>query len=178
MANYRARALVFVDESKARGYFLVATVVAQNHRATVEKSLRRLVRPGQERIHFKSESASAKRKLLSSMRTLPVEVNIYVVRARSDKESRTLCLEALVADLARCRVSRLVLEKDESLEEADRRTIAAKLKASGGYFAYLHAGPKQHPSLWVSDAVAWCHQAGGDWIRLAAPLVAETTTLG
>jgi hypothetical protein len=32
-------------------------------------------------------------------------------------------------------------------------------------------------ALWVSDAVAWCHGAGGDWLRRIAPLVVSTTAL-
>lgn len=42
---------------------------------------------------------------------------------------------------------------------------------------YVHLKRHEEPLLWVSDAVAWCHQKGGPWIARAAPLVAEVRTL-
>jgi hypothetical protein len=169
---------VFVDESKTKGYFVAAAAVLPNDAGTADKALRKLVRPGQERIHFKSEDAGSKKKLLSQMLQLPVLVNLYIVKGRNDKEARTLCLNALVQDLVAARVSKLLIERDESLEQADRRTIATALRVVGYQLAYDHVGPKEHAVLWVSDAVAWCHQAGGDWVRRAAPLVGAVRHLG
>ena len=47
---------VYVDESKARAYILVATAVSAADRASVEKELRSLLKHGQRRLHFNSES--------------------------------------------------------------------------------------------------------------------------
>lgn len=114
------------------------------------------------------------------MSELDVAVQLYVVRGRSDKDARQMCLEALVADLADSGASRLTLERDDSLVTADRRIIRAKLveKRYLEKLSYQHASPTDHSILWVSDAVAWCHQAGGDWVTRASGIVRGVTTLG
>lgn len=41
---------------------------------------------------------------------------------------------------------------------------------------YEHLDSAAEPLLWISDAVAWCHGAGGDWrrrIRVAVARVIE-----
>lgn len=43
---------------------------------------------------------------------------------------------------------------------------------------YEHIHSSGEPALWVSDAVAWCHGAAGDWKRRVAPLVGNATDLG
>ncbi|WP_211879441.1 hypothetical protein [Pseudarthrobacter albicanus] len=92
-----------------------------------------------------------------------------------DKAARHLCLERLLDDLMAAGATRLVLESDESLEQADRRIIAKHLLAlgTGEGLQYMHCKPHEEPLLWVSDAVAWCYQKGGDGIRRAAPLVQD-----
>lgn len=100
MSTFKPRAHVFVDESKARGYFIAAAAVSSLDVKSVDQSLRQLTRRGQSRIHFRSESDSSRRALLDQMKSLDVEVQLYVVRGNSDKDARRLCLEALVADLS------------------------------------------------------------------------------
>jgi len=59
---------------------------------------------------------------------------------------------------------------DVSLLAADPRLISERLRRRGRAAAlrYEHAAPHEHPLLWVSDAIAWCLQAGGDWPRRIA----------
>jgi len=47
---------IFVDESKQRGYLLVASVVVPSDLDSVRRVLRGLVLPGQRRLHMKDES--------------------------------------------------------------------------------------------------------------------------
>ncbi|MFZ2963161.1 MAG: hypothetical protein WA006_00570 [Rhodoglobus sp.] len=161
MSIFEQRDHVFVDESKSRGYVLAAATVSPEDAAQTDKDLRGLTRPGQSRIHFKSESAPSRRSSLSRMSELDLRAQIYVVRGRPDREARALCLRTLVSDLANAKAARLIIEHDY-LEK----------------LGYEHAFPSQHAMLWVSDAVAWCHQAGGEWIKRAAPLVGEVIRLG
>ena len=180
MSIFQPRAHVFVDESKARDYFVAAATVTPERSSRLDRDLRKLTRRGQSRTHFSSEKDSSRRELLSRMAGLGVLVQLYVVRGRSDKESRQMCLEALVADLAEAGASRLTLERDDSLMLADRRIIRAAL-ISNDYLdglSYQHVAPADHSALWVSDAVAWCHQAGGEWIVRARPIVGAVTILG
>lgn len=70
-------------------------------------------------------------------------------------------------------VAELVIERDESTEQVDRRLIAELIRRRGAHLRYRHASPHEHPLLWVSDAVAWCTSHGGDWSRRARSLVGE-----
>ena len=179
MSIFEPRAHVFVDESKTKGYFIAAAAVAPENVTTIDKGLRKLTRRGQSRMHFKSESDSSRRELLARMAEMDVRVQLYVVRGHSDKVARIMCLQALVSDLARAGVTRLLIERDASIMAADRRIIRASLIDNDyvDQLQYQHVAPVDHSVLWVSDAVAWCHQAGGEWIKRAEPIVGEITKL-
>lgn len=122
---------VYVDESKARGYYIVATATAIGDVQASERALRDLLKPGQRRIHFKSESDSRRRQILSRICALEVRVSVWVVKERSDKEARPLSLGALAEEAARTGVAQLIIERDESLERADRRLIADVIRRAG-----------------------------------------------
>jgi len=170
--HFRVADRVFVDESKARGYYVVATAATPGSVQASEKALRGLLKPGQRRIHFKSENDSRRRQLLARMCELDVRVVVWAAGRRPDKEARPLCLTALVEESVRAGAGRLLIERDESLMRADRRIIADVLRRERATDPqYLHVAPHEHPLLWVSDAVAWCHANGGDWVRRTEPLV-------
>ncbi|WP_226531983.1 hypothetical protein [Microbacterium paraoxydans] len=174
---FRSADRVYVDESKARGYYVVATASAVRDVEASERALRSLLKPGQRRIHFKSESDSRRRQILSRMCTLGVRVSVWVVKQRSDKEARPLSLGALTEEAARVGVAQLIIERDESLERADRRLIAEAIRHGGSSeMQYRHVAPHEHPLLWVSDAVAWCYSNGGDWIRRVEAIVESRVT--
>lgn len=170
--TFRLADRVYVDESKARGYYVVATATASGDLRVSERALRDLLKPGQRRIHFKSESDSRRRQILSSMCALNVRVSVWIVKRRSDKEARPLSLGALVTKAVESGAALLILERDESLERADRRLIADVIRRAGSSeLQYQHVAPHEHPLLWVSDAVAWCYSNGGDWIRRVDTIV-------
>lgn len=174
---FRPADRVYVDESKARGYYVVATAAVVGDVQASERALRALLKPGQRRIHFKSESDSRRRLILSRMCALDVRVSVWIVKQRSDKEARPLSFSALIEEAARDGIDQLIIERDESVEQADRRLIAEILRREGSAgFRYQHAAPHEHPLLWVSDAVAWCYSSGGDWIRRAEAIVEARVT--
>ncbi|WP_082092080.1 hypothetical protein [Demequina pelophila] len=164
---------VYIDESKARGYILAAVAVAPVDRGEARRRLRRLLPKRQRRLHFKSESDPRRRALLSELAGLSVRATVWQVSGKPDRIARPLCLEAAAGAALDAGASELVLERDASLEAADRRTVGGVLRArrAPSGFAYRHASPYDEPLLWVSDAVAWCHQKGGDWSRRAGALV-------
>lgn len=169
---------VFVDESKSKGYYIAAAVAAPNDVKNLDSKLRALTLPGQNRIHFKAESDGRRRKLLSAFCAIGFTVAVYSVTGLKDSHARPLCLNALVDDLVAGAASQLILERDASVEKADRRTIQAALVRNDRYaLSYEHAAPSQHAMLWVSDAVAWCYQAGGDWRRRVEPLIIANRNL-
>lgn len=175
---YVPHAHLFVDESKAKGYYIAVAAVAPADVVGTDRAIRQLTRPGQRRIHFKSEKDSSRRQLLSQFGALGVKVVVYATKGLSDKDARARCLQALVADATAAEADRLILERDESIMAADRRILREALVDQGyGALQYLHATPTEHALLWVSDAVAWCYQARGDWIRRASPLVTHVRNL-
>lgn len=177
LVTFRAGDRVYVDESKARGYYVAATAAAVGDVRDCERALRELLLPGQRRLHFKSESGSRRRQILSRMCALEVRVGVWVVRQLPDREARPLSLGSLVGAAARAGVGQLVIERDASLESADRRLVADVLRRhEAKSLEYRHAAPHEHPLLWVSDAVAWCYSNGGDWIRRAEPIVESRVT--
>lgn len=178
MPLYAPHSRVFVDESKAKGCYVAATAVVPGEATAIIKAPRQLTRAGQERIHFKKESDSSRRKLLSQVCMLELSVAVYATKDLSDKEAREWCLIALATDAAEVEVDLLMLERDESLVKADKRILRETLvRLSCRTLRCDHAMPTAHPVLWVRDAVAWCYQAGGDWWRRAQPLVSEVRKL-
>jgi len=144
----------------------------------IRAALRALQRPGQRRIHFSKEQDSRRRRLLAAMAELDLTSRVYVSPA-SVKESRELCLTALIADIAPVGASLLVLESRESMNHLDVLVLDAALRKHGSQtLVYRHLSPFEEPLLWVSDAVAWAIGAGGDWRRRAEPMIDEVVRLG
>jgi len=138
-----------------------------------------LLKPGQRRIHFKSESDPRRRGLLSELGRLDLRTTVYQAKVGSDREGRRLCLTALVEDLLTDHANELFIERDDSIIASDRRLIRDHLarRSALDQLTYRHVAPGDYPLLWVSDAVAWCQQAGGDWLRRAEPLVTSVIRL-
>lgn len=176
---FQERDRVYVDESKARGYYLAAAAIQPSERAGTDRAIRGLLKPGQRRIHFKSESDPRRRELLAEFSRIALRATVYQAKGVSDREGRKLCLTALVADMVTGGATELFVEQDDSLLLPDRRLIRDELArdAALDQLVYRHLRPADYPLLWVSDAVAWCHQAGGDWLRRVQPLVTEVKRL-
>lgn len=164
---------IYVDESKARGYHVAATSVPPGEISRSNRSLRALLKPGQRRIHFSAESDSRRRVILARMSELNVGVSIWSTQGKPNKESRDLCLGRLITEACRARVRDLILERDESVMQSDKRLIAQILREENTDFTYRHAQPHEEPLLWVSDAVVWCFVKGGDWTRRSEALLAN-----
>ena len=58
---------IFVDESKRRGYLLVATVVVPGDLDSIRRVLRGLVLPRQRRLHMKDESDQRRRSIATAI---------------------------------------------------------------------------------------------------------------
>ena len=84
---------------------------------------------------------------------------------------RGACLAAIVRDNAST-AHRLVVERDESTYDFDRRTLTAAVRQHEcrDTLRWDLLARKEDPLLWVPDAVAWCWVRGGHWRRLIAEL--------
>jgi hypothetical protein len=168
---------VYVDESERRHYLLGVTIVT-GPAQPIRAALRALQRPGQRRIHFSKEQDSRRRRLLAAMAELDLTARVYV-SPRSVKESRELCLTALIADIAPAGASLLVLESRESMNHRDVLVLDAALRKHGSQtLEYRHLSPYEELLLWVSDAVAWAVGEGGEWRRRVEPMIDDVVRLG
>ncbi len=170
---------LFVDESKVRDYILVAVVVPSGESAALRKAVDALRMRGQRRVHFRSESDGRRRVILSALVEHGFTSRVYRVSGRSEPVARERCLSAVTADAVSLGATRLVLEKDDSYVDFDRRAIRRQLERDGALdrVAYLHERAYAEPLLWVPDAIAWASARGGDWLRRAAPLVSTVRIL-
>jgi hypothetical protein len=170
---------LYVDESKSSGYTLVAAVVLPSESTSVKKAMRELVLPGQRRLHFSSESDSRRKTILSRLAELEVQAHIIESSAKRESEAREECLIGLVGQAKKHSHSKLVLERDESIEHADRRILFRELGVYGlrRTVHYDLLAPHQEPLLWIPDAIAWSYAKGGDWKRRIAPMLIDVTKM-
>ena len=166
----------FVDETKAGGLTLVATVVAGQDIARARAEMK-AARPNRaRRIHFRKDGREVKNRALEIIRCLPV--SIYAVDMRSlgeGVEARRAGLREMVPALVALGVTRLIIERDESMDDHDKRelfSIAAGSEMQGVPFQYDHVPPQNEPLLWVSDGVAWClRNKDSYWRKQVTPMV-------
>jgi len=166
---------VFVDESKSRGYLLIAAVVLPRELAVTRRAVRDLLLPGQKRLHMKSEGMAQRKSILAAFTQMGFAATIYRAGAtfKTDLQRREACLNGIVTDILSAGHTFLCLESDETLDARDRRQLAALTRAAGADFAfeYRHARAAQEPLLAVPDAVGWAWARGGEWRRRTQPLV-------
>ncbi|WP_033436643.1 hypothetical protein [Saccharothrix sp. NRRL B-16314] len=168
----------FLDESRRGPTYLVAVVVVQAHDCNEARAaMRRLTKPGQRRVHFNVESDRRRRDLLARIGDLGLRGRVWHCRDSDDVTARQVCLSAVVPKMIDLRVSRLVLESCQHQDVRDRRTLAEAVRKAGGELGYEHFRPAEDALLWVSDALAWCHGAGGEWRRRVSALLDEVVDL-
>ena len=90
-------------------------------------------------------------------------------------KARKACLRALVFDLAGTDVSRLVLERDDSLLGWDNQQLIELTREAGcrDSLSYHHERAGSEAMLAIPDAIAWCWAKRGDWRRRIMPIVGE-----
>jgi hypothetical protein len=167
---------VFVDETKDRGFLLAAAALAPGDLVAARQAVRRLILPRQRRLHFKQESDARRGEIVGVLLRLGAQVVIYDgSAARSEKAARRACLVELVADLGKDAAHRVVIERDDSVIDFDRRLLYEQVRVAGivGTLRYDHLRAHEECLLAVPDAVAWCWAKGGRWRARIAPMVAE-----
>ncbi len=165
---------VFVDESKRRGYLLVASVVVPGDLDPTCRMLRGLVLPGQRRLHMKDESEPRKRSIATAIAVSGTQATIYDAGRRYDTEweRRSACIRALVAEAAQRGDAMLILEQDDTLIAADRKLLYRAARDEGcPDLRYEHRRAAAEQLLALPDAIAWCWAKGGDWRRRVEPIV-------
>lgn len=164
----------FVDESKDPSYLLVAALIRPAHLSSTRKLIRSLILPGQRRIHFVNESNRRRAQIVDRLVELPIETVIFESGGdEHDKIRRDKCLSSLVRHHVERDVRRLVLERDDSHADTDRRIVRRGLIAADAadQLSYELVRAYEEPLLAIPDAIAWCWPRGGHWRAKAKSLV-------
>lgn len=171
--------ILFIDETKASGYTIVSAAIVPADVALMRKKVAELRKPGQRRIHFVKENDSRRREILSAFGRLGVSCQLYSAPGLTDAVARERCLVELIGDAASGKVSRIVLERDDSIVEFDRRILYRELELHGmrDKVTYAHETSASEQLLCIPDAVAWSYARGGDWKTRVQPLLSGVKVL-
>ena len=92
--------LVFIDESiRSNRYLLCAASVEASRAGQLRRDVRRMLLPGQRRLHFRLEGKRRRRLLLAQLVKLDLDVVLVQSRMTPDRTAegaRALCLSTLV----------------------------------------------------------------------------------
>lgn len=167
---------LFVDESKRHGFFMVAVSYEAELVPSYRSQLRRKLRRGQRRIHFKSERDSTRRQLIDLITAQGAQAYVFVGRSRYEPQARRDCIKAIAVFAAQCEANRLVIELDETQYESDRRILTQIMQSASARIPWDIQPPANEPMLWVADAIAWCwNHPDPRWRALVKPMVANVT---
>ena len=157
---------VFVDENKSRSLLLAAACFRQEELRTARIVLTRLLLPGQERLHFKSERDVRRRVILDVLLAIGIQGLILGADPTlTPRDQRRQCLEQLMYEAESRKFSRICIEQDDSVLEFDRQYMfkAMRIRKLEAGFSYGWIRPRQEPLLWAADAIAWAWARGGEW---------------
>ena len=167
---------VFVDESKAGPYLLVASVVLPSDVSAARGAVRSLHMPKQSRIHMTRESDARRRKILSALEKVGFRATVYRAAGyKTNGAAREACIDTLIRPLAVEPTARVTFECDTSQDERDRRQLYRLVRDLGcaERVQYEHRLAVAEPLLAVPDAIGWAYARGGEFRRRAMPLIAE-----
>ena len=170
---------LFVDETKSRGYSMVAAVALHGDLEPYRRTLRPLLLPGQRRLHMKDEADPRRRAIISAIAATGVTGVIYDAgrRYKTEREARAACLGALIADAAQMADPIVVLEQDDSLLSWDRQRLIefTREHSCQDTVHYRHRRAAEEALLAIPDALAWCWAKGqgSDWRRRIAAMISQ-----
>jgi hypothetical protein len=164
---------IYVDESKSKGYLLIAVVVAPGLLKSIRRRMLGLCMPGQRSIHFVNERNSRRRLILSEIVRMELHAHAYIAIGFSQAGGRDACLKLLLDSVRALAGSTIVFEKDESSEKADRALMHSGLLERGlaKSIEYKFAARSEDPILWIADAIAWSYSRGGEFKKSIKPLI-------
>lgn len=171
--------ILFVDESKTKGYTMVAALVVPGDVARLRRDVRSLVLPGQRRIHFTKEQPERRRLILSRLTSFGAKAQVFHCATKNQALGRNTCIAGIVAHAAQHSHTKIVIERDESIEKTDHQTLFREVRRHGlkDTLSYSLEAPYQEPLLWVADAIAWSYTKGNEWKQRVDPLIAGVTDL-
>jgi hypothetical protein len=143
----------FIDETKAKGYVVVAVSCPDASLGAAREAIERLVLPGQRSVHMKHESPRRRSKIADAIAGLrDVGVSAIVLDAGRGPEPehvrRDRALREIVVRAARETAATLVLDLDQTLVSKDARSISSALReVTGSSITYRHQALAAQPLL-------------------------------
>lgn len=161
---------VYVDESKARGFYMAAAAVPSKRVREVRRTMRGLLLPRQDRLHMVTEKESRRHQILDVVCGLGIDVVIYTRESagRKQVQQRMACIAGVVDDAVKLNHQRIVFERDDTLVKLDRQAIIEASRKHGVQLQYEHLRPSQDLLLGIPDAIVWAWAKGGLWQRQVA----------
>jgi hypothetical protein len=162
--------IAYVDESmrlRDGSLYVLAAVLLDDERCdAIRERMRTLLLPRQQRLHWRDETHSRRRRILETIVELEAFGIVISHRgAHRQDRARALCLRALLWELWAADARALVIESRQARnDQKDRRTIVAaqKVGEASPDLRYSFRGPKDEPLLWLPDAIAGARTSGND----------------
>lgn len=166
-------AALFIDESKEPNYVLAATFIEDADAPRIRKIIQAERRSGQRSIHFKKEDPNRRKQLVAIYERHEIQTYSVTSATKNARAARQECFETLIEMAIEKQISRLVIERDDSIFKADELMLAVVIKSLGGSgsIGFEHLYRHEEPLLWIADSIAWCENKGGDWRKLITPQI-------
>ena len=168
----------FSDESERGGRMLFGVLMLRiGAVAGARNELRRLLLPGQRRVHTSDESARRRRVLLDLVAGLPGHAIVFELRRPmgvNRVEARDRLLTEAARTVVRAGVTTWTLDDQHPVQAVrDRRQIDGAFANVEHSPAYDHRPAPAEPLLWAIDAIVWAIGAGSPWSQRIDHLVAK-----
>jgi hypothetical protein len=178
----RVTALIYCDETKEKGFRLAAAQISCQAVAQVRDIVTALHMPRQVRLHFTSENVQRRKQIITTFASFEdVSAIIYDASGYGEdgKAGRDAAVRQMAKRAALIPAQRIILERDDSVVDQDMAIIRAQLSAAGveDVVGVDHLRAREDPLLAIPDAIAWCWSKGGEWQKLAEPLIADVVPL-
>jgi len=166
---------IFIDETKRRGYLMVASIHAATDVLPMRTVVRNLLLPKQRYLHMKDERDGRRRTIAEAFVEAQVRAVVYRAGAphRTDLQRRAACLRAIVEDNSSAADVRLILHQDDTLLSFDNQRLIEYTREFDCRHT-LHYGHRRADAellLGIPDTIAWCCAKGGEWQRLVQPVL-------
>jgi len=157
--------VAYVDESArvrrddACAYALAGVLVDTAAQCVVRDELLGLRGPRQVVLHWRREHPDRQRRLAKVVAELPVTAltAVLLYDDGQHERARIRCLKALLAELGRHRVDRVVLETRGTVRDRRDRGVVTGLRVTGDLGQGVVVdwqGPREQELLWLPDIVA------------------------
>ena len=170
---------IYVDESKAKAYLLVAVIISPGDAAGFRKRMVALRMPRQGHIHFVNERLSRRKMILDELVDMGIQAKVYSIAGLNPIAARPQLFGALMDDLRSIGATSVTFELEQSALKIDEVVLRNGLLKRGlkSQVEYAHRTKSEEPLLWIADAIAWSYARGADYRRRIQPLIISVDEL-